>query len=132
MQQLSINPRSQKLTDFETNVLGSLRLKVAAMPEGAARFVAVTPETGVRYPERGFLITPGRVNAAVIRGYAAGDVPNSEGVGAEILVTIGEASAGEFAIRPRTSEMRSDLETFMRLCDAVFTSRFSEWIAAIP
>jgi hypothetical protein len=123
---LSIDIRPRQLSDFETGVLERLRLRAAAMPDGVVRFVSSTPATGVRYPERGFLLMPTRANAAAIRGYVAGDVPNREGVGAEILVTVGEAAVGEFAIRPSPSEVLSDVEKFMRVCEAVISTRFSE------
>jgi hypothetical protein len=104
---------------FEERVTARLNAMVAALPPGTATlYVGSDPNCVAKALFPYFRITPGNLKSATITGYLV------EGQGIDF--TIGQATGGEIFVSNDNARGGAEEDRFFRICQAVFTSSFTE------
>jgi hypothetical protein len=108
-------------SDFEERVTARLKALVTVLPDGAATFYAgANPNALAKSLFPYFCITPSNPKSATIRGY----VIERQGID----FTIGQATGGEIFVANGSARARAHEDRFYQICQAVFTSSFTEYL----
>jgi hypothetical protein len=104
---------------FEAIFLERLDQLVRALPKGAADLYVGKHPSHTKSVFPYFCITPTNPRSAKVQGFVY------EGQGIDF--TIGQGTGGEvFVSREKTERQNANLERFLRMCEAVFTTSFNE------
>jgi hypothetical protein len=107
-------------SDFEERTAARLKTMVGALPSGAASLHVGTDPSFPRALFPYFRITPTNPKSATISGHLI------EGQGVDYL--IGQTTSGEIFVPNDSARARAEEERFFRICEAVFTSSFTEYL----